>query len=1534
MKILKSNGVMTLLIILLFSNSIMAQTFSISEVNAEGFPLVKAGFVALDDAGKSYKNLTVNDFEVYENGQPVQNLIVQCIDTLIDPEVSICLVLDQSSSMKFPENDPRWNWVVQGVTSFLNTLKFVGRTKVAMVTFAALADLKCPFTNNKQELLDSLSKIVVSGATRYEPPFCDARYGAVVQFVNNTPTDLRRILIFLTDGDPNYPPNVDSILTAVQQANIQVYAITLTMPMNQDLAYISKQTGGQAYAVYTKEDLNNIYKFIALDIQNKQFCELIWESKFGCSELERYRNIKIKFKRNNITVERPYKAPLSSIADVKTPGIVSFGDPNPGNSYDNFVTLTPERSPLYVDSIYITPSTFYTIDWNDPYNQPRPPFRIDTGTTRSIKVRFTQAAPKNLRQATFIVQSRPCPTQVTLVGGLSQIRVIHPNGGEIFSTCDTVEIIWGGIEPTKPAILSYSEDNGASWKIIGSYTGLSHKWKPPKEGNKYRIRAVAAPESAYMWAKNAGGKENDAASSIALQNDELYFYICGYFEDIAQFGNGITLNSTKEKDVFVAKYDSDGNPILATKAGGIGIDTAAGLCVDDKNNVYVTGICSQSAQFGNITPTMEVEGAPYMFVAKYPPGLTTPAVQLLGPTSMYRSFRIWSQKIRFKNNIIYVEGEYTGEVKYQNFYLPKVSVPTKFTAQYNSGMDLISLQRGKDANANDWSSNVDVDKDGNIYDCGGFENTLKSGNITITSNGKRDAFIRKFGGTPGSEDISDAPFTVDAPKLSFKIPSIDFGNCTLGKFVDTLVTGVLCNIGNIPIEITKTQMVGSNPNEFVLVSNIVTLVLNPGDCVNLELSFQPKTMYTLSAQLEVIGTCADPVRLTLNGFGVCGGIAVTPVNFGLLNIGMQKDTLLECGFENTNPDDIILKPIIEGNNPGDFLIADDKGTFFTNNLGTILVPKNSCLKFQVRFKPTAPGPRTAVINYRTPAGCENPITELNGYGVDANLEVDIVDWGKRRIKTVNDSFAIVHNYSSLPQKISAISLENPSITAFQIGALPPMPIEIPSNGTFQIPVSFTPDAEINYTNNLLVKIETIPEPLKGQLKGSGSLPKIKTAFFCSKPVKPGDTSPAEFWIYNPSQTADLYVYEADFVQKNGDFAWLNSPNPQNIIVPMLDSVMIHVIFSPIEPGIRTDIIKVSSDAIAGPTLPAKKDTLVSAICEGLGLTVPKQLNFNSVFVCNSTNKNLQVTNSAWYSSITISDYYFEGADSVAFTVDLPPNFVIEGGDTKYIKITFKPTEAREYRTKLHLVNSIGYDASTELIGTGEIFYLYAGETSIKSFPGRPQAYTVKARIPKLDVGDINSLMMLIKFDDKMINFKLNSLQNRVTGNWTWNNPQIKSTGILEVSGSGVISTPFDGELFSIEFVVYLGDKKQTNIVFNPIFDPCITSDTIGTSVSLSEICFLTGRLIKSSENSYYLSTPEPNPANSFVRIPYGIGLDGLTSIKIYNSMGVLILEPVISEQKSGNYELNLSTNTLPSGVYLIILSSGHYTETKQMIISK
>jgi len=92
-----------LMLIALFSFvqlSAQLQVFSISQVDATGFPTVKAGYVALDPGGNPYKNLTPADFVLKENGISMMNsLQISCVDTLVEPSASIILVVDQSGSM-------------------------------------------------------------------------------------------------------------------------------------------------------------------------------------------------------------------------------------------------------------------------------------------------------------------------------------------------------------------------------------------------------------------------------------------------------------------------------------------------------------------------------------------------------------------------------------------------------------------------------------------------------------------------------------------------------------------------------------------------------------------------------------------------------------------------------------------------------------------------------------------------------------------------------------------------------------------------------------------------------------------------------------------------------------------------------------------------------------------------------------------------------------------------------------------------------------------------------------------------------------------------------------------------------------------------------------------------------------------------------------------------------------------------------------------------------------------------------------------
>ena len=117
----------------------------------------------------------------------------------------------------------------------------------------------------------------------------------------------------------------------------------------------------------------------------------------------------------------------------------------------------------------------------------------------------------------------------------------------------------------------------------------------------------------WLWAKKAGGTDYDYGFGIAIDSSGNS-YVTGYFRGTASFGN-TTLTSSGQDDIFVAKLDSNGNWLWAKKAGGTNNDEGRSIAIDSSGNSYVTGyFYSVTASFGSITLTSS--GSYDIFVAK------------------------------------------------------------------------------------------------------------------------------------------------------------------------------------------------------------------------------------------------------------------------------------------------------------------------------------------------------------------------------------------------------------------------------------------------------------------------------------------------------------------------------------------------------------------------------------------------------------------------------------------------------------------------------------------------------------------------------------------------------------------------------------------------------------------------------------------------------------------------------------------------------------------------------------------------------
>jgi PKD domain/Beta-propeller repeat len=115
-----------------------------------------------------------------------------------------------------------------------------------------------------------------------------------------------------------------------------------------------------------------------------------------------------------------------------------------------------------------------------------------------------------------------------------------------------------------------------------------------------------------LWLVGGGGSATEGAWGITVDSSDNP-YISGVFEGPVTFGES-SLECAGYRDVFVAKLDSDGNWLWALSAGGTEFDEGYALTTDETGDVYVTGYFAGSALFGDTT--LSTQGEFDVFIAR------------------------------------------------------------------------------------------------------------------------------------------------------------------------------------------------------------------------------------------------------------------------------------------------------------------------------------------------------------------------------------------------------------------------------------------------------------------------------------------------------------------------------------------------------------------------------------------------------------------------------------------------------------------------------------------------------------------------------------------------------------------------------------------------------------------------------------------------------------------------------------------------------------------------------------------------------
>ncbi len=255
----------------------------------------------------------------------------------------------------------------------------------------------------------------------------------------------------------------------------------------------------------------------------------------------------------------------------------------------------------------------------------------------------------------------------------------------------------------------------------------------------------------FQWAQSAGGDGPDEALSISVDAEGNSF-TTGYYGSTSillgnsTFTNSNNINGLASTDIFLVKYDPNGNPQWAKNDGvvgtAVGQNYGEGVTIDSNGNLFVVGFfTSPSIAFGSNTLTSS--GSYNMFIVKYD-SIGNPLWARGTNNSSYEE--AYSVSVDSYGNA-YVTGWFIGtSINFGSNTISGFGDKDIFLVKYDSlGNSLWAESIG--GNYEERSYSIAMDANGDGYLTGFFQSAVISfGNTTLTNAGYTDLWIAKFCG--------------------------------------------------------------------------------------------------------------------------------------------------------------------------------------------------------------------------------------------------------------------------------------------------------------------------------------------------------------------------------------------------------------------------------------------------------------------------------------------------------------------------------------------------------------------------------------------------------------------------------------------------------------------------------------------------------------------------------------------------------------------------------------------------------------------
>jgi hypothetical protein len=441
---------------------------------------------------------------------------------------------------------------------------------------------------------------------------------------------------------------------------------------------------------------------------------------------------------------------------------------------------------------------------------------------------------------------------------------------------------------------SVAVDNAGNVIVTGIFSGtvrFSALVSITSLGNFDVFTAKYSGDGNLLWVKSGGSGDFDYSTGITTDNLNNVI-ITGTFQSSISFDDSVVTSQQELEDIFIVKYDPDGNVIWAHNSGGnYYYSFSSGVTTNNNNEIIITGFA---------VDFIATQGSPQIFLNKYSPdgsliweskaseaGPYGGGVDVITDDGFIYFVGSFSDTISFGNISLISQSEvdifiakydnngnpvwviqdspaayiFTGGITLDeagNVYIianrsqfleSPGEVIDIFTAKYNRDGILVWSKLSGSLD-NDEAGSIAVDLNGDVLITGSYSDNADFGNFILPSLGSEDIFLAKL----------------PSPGLSFNPASVNFDTLLVGEI--STQTVILNNTTNADLTIFNISIFGAAAQDFS-VSGLIPAGIPALSSESLTLQFSPVVIGTRTAFLIVESDApSSPDSITLQGEGV------------------------------------------------------------------------------------------------------------------------------------------------------------------------------------------------------------------------------------------------------------------------------------------------------------------------------------------------------------------------------------------------------------------------------------------------------------------------------------------------------------------------------------------------------------------------------------------------------------------------------------------------------------------------------------------